>query len=252
MDFLRRLATPRESTAGRAVAILPSRYANDRPLRAAPLALSTSEDERQDRGPVVNPPGGEAPAADAAAARQTPGAEGVPPQPSARTGPARPPTDSPVAREISSPALEGPPEATAGGAAVRRPAEATSRDGRALRRPAAPRHNESAPSQAALAPREFAVSSAPRRRGAPQAATALPASVASAATAAARPVLTRRERPPANQPPVIHVTIDRIDVRAPAAPRTPAASATSRAIAASVSLGDYLRARRPGSTRGAS
>jgi hypothetical protein len=45
-----------------------------------------------------------------------------------------------------------------------------------------------------------------------------------------------------NLAPVVHVTIDRIDVRAPAAPTRPTNAPRQRAAAPSVSLADYLRA----------
>jgi hypothetical protein len=45
--------------------------------------------------------------------------------------------------------------------------------------------------------------------------------------------------------PVVHVTIDRIEVRAPAAPERPKPAPRSRATAPSVSLSDYLRAPEP-------
>jgi hypothetical protein len=45
--------------------------------------------------------------------------------------------------------------------------------------------------------------------------------------------------------PVVHVTIDRIEVRAPAAQERPKPSPRSRATASSVSLNDYLRAHEP-------
>jgi hypothetical protein len=68
-----------------------------------------------------------------------------------------------------------------------------------------------------------------------------PGSPMSEASLAQRVVRARDQRP------VIHVTIDRIDVRAPAAAQRPAAPARARAAAPSVSLSDFLRAR--GSTR---
>jgi hypothetical protein len=55
------------------------------------------------------------------------------------------------------------------------------------------------------------------------------------------PALAERHAAAAEPRPVVHVTIDRIDVRAPAAPARPAAAPRARNAAPSVSLADYLR-----------
>ena len=58
--------------------------------------------------------------------------------------------------------------------------------------------------------------------------------------------LREREHAAADEPaPVIHVTIDRIDVRLPSAAATPPAAARRRAAPAVGTLGDYLRGRPP-------
>jgi hypothetical protein len=54
------------------------------------------------------------------------------------------------------------------------------------------------------------------------------------------------------QPPVVHVTIDRIDVRAPTPAERAAPPSKRQTAAPSVSLGDYLRARGPTRTGGVS
>lgn len=74
--------------------------------------------------------------------------------------------------------------------------------------------------------------------------------VASPSTSARQPLsdaaLAARNAQPAPAPrPIVHVTIDRIEVRAPAAPSKPTPAAAQRACAPSVSLGDYLRQRTP-------
>ena len=251
MDFLRRLAPSREPAAGRAVAILPSRYASDRPLRAAPSASATMEDEGAQDVRRPSPQAVVPPAVDSAAAHQTVSTEAALPQPSARTGVARVPLDRSDSREMSRPPHEGPADETALGVAVRRRMEDAQPDDRA-RRPAAPRRVEPAPREAAFAAETLPVSPAPRRRSTTPTSAVLPVSVASAATGMPPPVFPARVRLLADPPPVIHVTIDRIDVRAPATPQSSAGSARSRTSAPSVSLGDYLRARRPGRAGGAS
>jgi hypothetical protein len=55
------------------------------------------------------------------------------------------------------------------------------------------------------------------------------------------PALAERHAAAAEPRPVVHVTIDRIDVRAPAAPPRPATAPRVRNAAPSVSLADYLR-----------
>jgi hypothetical protein len=54
-----------------------------------------------------------------------------------------------------------------------------------------------------------------------------------------------------DRPPIVHVTIDRVDVRAPAAPERPAPRTRSRTATAG-SLTDYLRARPAGRQGGTS
>jgi hypothetical protein len=100
-------------------------------------------------------------------------------------------------------------------------------------------------------------------RGEPAAPPARPRVTAPATPAAAQPAIappianplsprTVAARAQAAEPPrpVIHVTIDRIDVRTPTAPARAPAPAKPRAAAPSVSLADYLRgsARRGGAT----
>jgi hypothetical protein len=57
--------------------------------------------------------------------------------------------------------------------------------------------------------------------------------------------LAARITPHAEQAPIINVTIDRIDVRAPAAPERAKPSARSRPSPPNQSLSDYLRGREP-------
>jgi hypothetical protein len=251
MDFLRRLAPSREPAAGRAVAVLPSRYASDHPLRAAPSASMTTEDEGAQDFRSPSPHAVAPPAVDSAAAHQTVSTEAALPPPAARTDAGRVPLDRSDSRGISRPPRRGPADGTAFDVAVRRHVEDAQPDDRA-REPAAPRRVEPAPREAAFAAEVLPVSPAPRRRRTPPTSAVLPVSMASAAAGIPHPAFPARVRLPADPPTVIHVTIDRIDVRAPATPQSSAASARSRTSAPSVSLGDYLRARRPGRAGGAS
>lgn len=64
-----------------------------------------------------------------------------------------------------------------------------------------------------------------------------------------RQAMDARARPAAADPPPIHITIDRIDVRA-AAPARAATPPKARPAASSVSLADYLRSADPGARSG--
>jgi hypothetical protein len=57
--------------------------------------------------------------------------------------------------------------------------------------------------------------------------------------------LTARVAPRTEQAPIINVTIDRIDVRAPASPERAKPSTRSRPSTPNQSLSDYLRGREP-------
>lgn len=62
-------------------------------------------------------------------------------------------------------------------------------------------------------------------------------------------VLSRIEQP-GERRPIVHVTIDRIDVRAPAAPERAASRSRTRSSSSNGSLAEYLRARQPGRSGG--
>ena len=72
-----------------------------------------------------------------------------------------------------------------------------------------------------------------------------------ATTAPSRSGLGTRVVPQSDRPVIVHVTIDRMDVRAPAAPERAAPRTRSRAATAG-SLTDYLRARPAGRQGGTS
>lgn len=95
----------------------------------------------------------------------------------------------------------------------------------------------------------------------PDSAEAMPAVPAAAALALARhaavperplsrqAVLSRVEQP-GERRPVVHVTIDRIDVRAPAAPERTVPRNRPRSASSNGSLAEYLRTKQPGRTGG--
>jgi len=238
MDFARRLAPLRDTDITRAVAALPSRFAGDSPLRvgAAPPPVDSEGLSPSTPSPaadalpaqVASPIGVDAvhvPTAAAAAPRDVR-------QPRhANDSPSR--KDDAVARPMIAP---------------RHAVPAATDD----RRPDAEHHRASAPAHptaaATEAPAPPVMQSVGVRSTVAQAAAAVPFASSPSAAVSSQPMsraaLAARTSQAAEPRPIIHVTIDRIEVRAPAAPPRPAL-ARPRAAAPSVSLGDYLRARTP-------
>ena len=232
MDFLRGLAPRRDGDTSWAVPVVPSRFSESRPLLLA------------------TPPPVDTPGLDAEVAQPLPLVM------RARTAP-------PTSRPTHDGAVTEAPAPTAPIALqAARPEPAQDLDVRpiVLRQPPARvispplvehasasqisrRDTEPPPAARAATPLVLARVTA-RLAGTPAVERTGAASTVSAPLSAA--ALTERPAPAA-APPVIHVTIDRIEVRAPAASRPAAAPARSRAHAASVSLTDYLRrSRNPG------
>lgn len=83
-------------------------------------------------------------------------------------------------------------------------------------------------------------------RSSPAARRPEPSAVAVALQPLRAEAVRERDRGAADEPaPVIHVTIDRIDVRLPSTAATPPAPARRRAAPTVAALGDYLRGRAP-------
>jgi len=233
MDFLRGLAPRRDGDTSWAVPVVPSRFSESRPLLLAAPSPVHSPGMDAD---VVQP---------------------LPPAMRARTAPpgSRPAHESAV---TEAPAPTAPIALQAA-----RPERAHDLDVRpiVLRQPparvitaplvehasAAPiSRRETEPPSAARAATPLVLARVTARLAATPAVerTDAAATVSAPLSAAA---LAERPAQQATAPPVIHVTIDRIEVRAPAASRPAAAPARSRAHAPSVSLTDYLRrSRNPG------
>lgn len=231
-DFLRDLSPHRAHEASRAVPVLPSPFEATHPLRAVRVdatPLGPAEDPiavvRRSAPPVHDSPA-PAPAVkrsramplEAAAIVQQPvstSPNDPPARPSPRVDAPLPPLMSPIVtrpqRQVS-PVLA--PDRTAREATLASP-----------------------PSISADTTRPF------RGRARPATSTtrtplAIDAPMSSRALAA-------RITPHAEQAPIINVTIDRIDVRAPAAPERAKPSARSRPSPPNQSLSDYLRGREP-------
>jgi len=178
MDFLRRLAPPREGDRSHAVAVLPSRFSGDLPLRSA----STPSD-----APVIFD---DAPAPSSA---QTPSPHmhtALPVGPAAADG-AHPVASAPVDAPHAWPREPTPP---------------------------ARRHDAGAVAYDELAAKQAqAIAAAPAHAQA-RPATARPVVAPPVASPLSQGTVAARAHPAESPRPVIHVTIDRIDVRAPAAP----------------------------------
>lgn len=227
MDFLRRLAPPREGDRSRAVAVLASRFARDLPLRSA--AVPGDKTSRPEDSPAQAPEPSRALRSQATT-----------PQPQAvHATPRRPES---LVSDNAAPAL-------------RKARAALARTALTLEAAPIDRPMPQVPADVILAPprvhfanaKEAQIAQVPRASTAAPAnpaATASPIRSAAVPTHAAplsRQAIDARVQPVAARPPVIHVTIDRIDIRAPAAPARPAVPARPQPVAPSVSLTDYLR-----------
>ncbi|MBI3529346.1 MAG: hypothetical protein HY067_15430 [Betaproteobacteria bacterium] len=227
MDFLRRLAPPREGDRARAVAVLPSRFAGDAPLRSASTpsdVLVTFDD------------------APAPSSAQTPSPEmytAAPERFIARTAQRAPVGPEAVdgAQPVASAPLDTPHVPPRESTSLMRPTLRAANADAAVPtwRHDAVAHDEHAAMHAkaiAAAPAQARPDSEP-----PVVAPHIVSPLSHGAVAA-------RAHPAAVPRPVIHVTIDRIDVRAPAVP-SHAAPAKRASAAPSVSLADYLRGSGP-------
>ena len=242
MDFVRSLAPVRNDTAGRAVALLRSRIVQPSPISSS--VTGASDLEPTESGIEETGPPSEATHRSTSSARrpleeqprqgpdtlhpraQVVRAAGAAPeaQPSLRSAPSavsRPQFVASMPPRIE--AVESTPIRHVGADVLASAASTSPRDRRgALASTALPQHDR----HASIAPPARAQAS-PSRTQAPMTATALAA----------------RTTPAAAAPTVIHVSIDRIDLRLPAsAPaRTP-----QRTRAGGVALADYLGARKSG------
>ena len=218
MDFLRRLAPPRETDATRAFAVLPSRYSNQQPLREMTVQDGSARRPDDDEAPF-SPDSVSPPAANNALAAQSPAITGMQPFQAApqplRAKPTR--RDSIKAGTPAWAPAETSGITVAGRADQIRLGEVSDR--------ATPEPQGKAPT--------FAPEHALRNITAPpaQARLELPLSPA---------VLAKRTLQPRDDSQVVHVTIGRIDVVANTAP-APAARRSPAPRQATVTLADYLR-----------
>jgi hypothetical protein len=232
MEFARRLAPLREGDATRATAALPSRFAAESPLRVA--ASPRVDDEQPVLETAAHAPTVtrrvRAPDAPHAAAPEVDAATVVVAE--SRGDRSRQSSATPAPREHRAEAAELPAAPTRL-VAQAQPHEAPAPH-RVIAAVAAP---DAVDAARASSVRQRPVQTA---NAAPLGNTNGPAVRHEPMSAAA---LAARNSQPAEQRPIIHVTIDRIDVRAPAAPARPAPAPRARTATPTVSLGDYLRAR---------
>ena len=234
MDFARSLAPLRDSDLTRAVPVLPSRFGGEAPLSTAP----SPHDEPEPGSPT---PTGERPRAAARPSRAGLVTEADDDRLRTHAVPA-------AQRSREHTAENDRPQRLAADAELLAAAPAPA----SLRGRAAAERIDGAPSAASPPANTDA---APIRQ-APRALAAAPRDGATPPRVPRRPMsapaLAERHAAAAAEPrPVVHVTIDRIDVRAPAAPARPAAAPRARNAAPSVSLADYLRqgGAKPGDRR---
>lgn len=248
MDFLLRLAPPLRTDASRAVAALPSRFAVGGPLRAAmtePSPVQRTGDEASSMLLDAAPESSE---------------ERGPAQSSSSVRSTRPAAPSPVAaedrhieevsRSHASPRVPSEPslrrEQLDNPAPSHSPAACTASGIDAPIPPRAVRHRpqqaERAASTLPFAPDARASPATIANADHPRAAAAATGAVR-AGSPLSEASLAQRALPARDHRPVIHVTIDRIDVLAPAAAPRAAPARKARAATPTVSLGDYLRAR---------
>ena len=238
MDFLRRLAPPRETDATRAVAVLASRFASQSPLQATMAQGRPAQ--RPDDDEASLPPDAALPAAANDTLAQRPPVTSVQPsqaapRPFARDPPRR--VDGKATSPIHAAATEkatSPPfaPAEAPGIHVVNPRVVQDRHGANLERakPASPERQDRAAALAA-SPGLQVVAAPPA-----QARVTLPLSQA---------ILAQRMLQSRDNSQVVHVTIGRIDVVANTAPAAaPRRSPTPRQP--TVTLADYLHGSHEG------
>jgi hypothetical protein len=233
-DFLRDLSPHRAHNASRAVPLLPSPFEAMHPLRAghgesAPPGLE--EDSiavvRRSAAPVRDSP---APAPASPQRRDMPADIAA----SVERPPSTLPNDPPARTSQNDAPLPAPPRPIV----TRLPRHATpvvALDHTREATPAAPAI--ASPSITADTTRPY------RERARP--ATSITSTLLAVEPPMSSRALTARITPHTEQAPIINVTIDRIDVRAPAAPERAKPSTRSRPSTPNQSLSDYLRGREP-------
>jgi hypothetical protein len=234
MDFLRRLAPPRETDATRAFAVLPSRFASENPLQATMGQVRPAQRPDDDEA-SLSPDAALPPAANNTLAGQRPPVTSVQPsqaaprplanEPTRRDNEkASSPTHVPANEKATSPAY-APAEAP--GIHVVNP--------RALQN----RHGENPERARPASPEPESLAATPAATHSLQNVTAPPAQ-ARVALPLSQAILAQRTLQSRDDSQVVHVTIGRIDVVANTAP-APAVRRSPAPRQGTVTLADYLR-----------
>ena len=239
MDFLRRLAPPRETDATRAFAVLPSRFASQNPLQAT-MAQASPAQRPDDDEASLSPDAASPPAANNTLAAQRHPVTSVQPSQAAP----RPLSSEPTRRDNEKAA--SPAHVPANGKATSpayAPAEAPAIhvvNPRVVQN----RHGENPERARPASPEPQGLAATPAATHGLQNVTAPPAQ-ARAALPLSQALLAQRTLQSRDDSQVVHVTIGRIDVVANTAPApAPRRSPTPRQ--ATVTLTDYLRGSKGG------
>lgn len=233
MDFLRRLAPPLETDAMRAVAVLPSRFAGESPLRSTfahtRAARQLDEDEASISPDSASPAESSSIPLDPPCSVKNP--FGDTPR---RTSSASPDAPVPLAVPASTHGLEDLNEATSQARVVLPLSEASR-----TRRTREPRDDSQFPEATTRHPEPKGLAAAPPAPRSQQ-NTAAPPARTRVALPLSQAILAQRTLQSRDDTQVVHVTIGRIEVvantaSAPAPRRSPAPRQ------ATVTLADYLR-----------
>jgi len=245
MDFLRALAPHHGNARHRAVAAVRSRYEADRPMQSVPSTMAADVDGYEhevvpERPSIEASPSPVSPARLTAAYAETP--EGA-----VRVTPGQ------FVLSVARPQQEPAPTDTQSAIDV---PSSSKHVADALRAPVRDVVNERPRTAALVEP------VTPDRARRPVASPALPivSALASAARAPegsghegplSRQAVLARVEQPSERRPIVHVTIDRIDVRAPATAERAVPRTRPRPSSSNGTLTDYLRTRPPGRSGGA-
>ena len=233
MDFLRRLAPPRETDATRAVAVLPSRFASQSPLQAT-MAQGRPAQRPDDDEASLSPDAALPPAANDTLAQRPPVTSVQPSQAAPR-----PPAIEPTRRDNKK--ATSPAHVPANGKATSpayAPAEAP-RNHVVNPRAFQDRHGVNLERAKAASPELQGLAATLAATHGLQNVTA-PLAQARAASPLSQAILAQRTRDSRDDSQVVHVTIGRIEVVASAAP-PPAVRRSPAPRQGTVTLADYLR-----------
>lgn len=227
MDFLRRLAPARATDAARAVAVLPSQFSSERPLRET-ISQGGPAQQTGDDEAAFSPDAGLGPASASNLAAQRRPVAGV----HAFQAATRPPESGPTHLDSGTAAASTPAQAEAPQSDAARPRDFVAMHGANSERtgPAGPKLRSPVAARAVSQAHESA---------------AAPPTAARVTLPLSPSILAQRALQSRGDNQVVHVTIGRIDVLANTAP-APAVRRNPAPRQATVTLADYLRGSQGG------